>query len=90
MTSLRAAESELQRELAFTVELAYEANSAFQQSVAGQRVAHRWLYGDDVPLPREIDEYETISQALVQGLARPRCELESACFWILAPGKRDD
>lgn len=89
-TSLRAADTQLRHELTHTVELSQEANAAYQQSAAGQRAAHRWLFGDSVPLPQEISEYESISQALVQGLACPRWQLESICFWVLRPAVSND
>ena len=84
--SLYVAMTELQRELAFTTELSQEADNAFRQSAAGQRAAHRWVNGDGALLTDEIKQYEAISQALVHGLACPRWEVESACFWILVPG----
>lgn len=84
-TSLQAAETHLRSELSSAVELSQEANAAYQQSAAGQRAVHRWLFGDNVPVSQEISEYETISQALVKGLAHPRWELESICFWVLRP-----
>ena len=89
-TSLRAADTQLRHELTHTVELSQEANAAYQQSAAGQRAAHRWLFGDSVPLPHEISEYESISQALVQGLACPRWQLESICFWVVRPPVSND
>jgi len=89
-TGLFTAITELQRELAFTAQLAREADIAFQQNASGQRAAFRWMNGDGDRLPVEIDQYEAISHALVHGLARPRWEVESTCFWILVPGAHNE
>lgn len=63
-------------------ELADEANAEFEQNISGQRAAQRWLYGVDYD-NRELEIYERIAKALVEGIAVPRFQLESACFWVL-------
>jgi ATP-dependent helicase HepA len=85
-----SAEKHMCQELSFMTELAEEARDAFARSASGQRAARRWLTAsEDVSRADDIREYESVSDCLVEGIAQPIWQLESACFWILRPGTRD-
>jgi hypothetical protein len=79
-----AAEKKLHDEFEFMQELAEEAQSEFQYQSSGQRAARQFLYGGHSDLSlSEIEEYDRVSKALVEGIAHPIWELESVCFWLL-------
>lgn len=75
------AEEVVREEFSFTSELAEEAQDVYTRRILGQRAAHQWLRGE--PSNAEIDEYERISALLIEGIAHPLIQLESACFWWL-------
>jgi len=82
VSSLLAQTEEIVREeFSFASELAEEAQSMYMRRILGQRAAHQWLRGE--PSNAEIDEYEQISDLLIEGIAHPLIQLESACFWWL-------
>lgn len=64
---------------------AADARREFALRAKGWRAARQWLISmeDDAPTSAEIDEYEQISGALVEGIRRPMMRLESGCFWWL-------
>jgi hypothetical protein len=75
------AEEVVREEFSFASELAEEAHAVYTRRILGQRAAHQWLRGE--PSNAEIDEYERISTLLIEGIAHPLIQLESACFWWL-------
>lgn len=84
---LATAEKALDEELEFMADEAEDAKAEFAQHAAGWRASQLWLHHvanntqalDNHP----IEEYERISEALVEGIRHPLRQLESACFWIL-------
>lgn len=84
---LLAAQSILAQELdEYMDELAEEATTLFERQVMGLRAAYRWqryVSTAQSLSKKEIDEYESVSKALVAGIRQPLCQLESACYWIL-------
>ncbi len=81
-------EQTLAEEFSFTAELAEEASQQFQKNAAGLKAAQKWLYSNQAFASikdgmTNIEEYEQISAALIQGIQRPLWRLESACFWEL-------
>jgi superfamily II DNA or RNA helicase len=78
---MKAAGRHLDEEFAFTTELADEAREVFARHAAGYRAGRRWLTGTDVD--PQIDAFDSVSDLIVQGIARPELRLESACYWWL-------
>lgn len=69
--------------------LASQAREDFALAASAQRAVNRWRYGMKFrDGQREIQEFEQISEALVEGIAQPLCQLESVRFWIVRPGVR--
>jgi ATP-dependent helicase HepA len=71
-------------------DMAEEARREFEQHVAGLRAARTWQqrYSSASDTKRllsrkEIEEYERVSVALIEGIRRPMRQLESVCYWIL-------
>lgn len=87
---LATAEKALDEELEFMADEAEDAKAEFAQHAAGWRASHLWLHqvvhGAQAPDNLSLEEYERISEALVEGIRHPLRQLESACFWILEGG----
>lgn len=83
-----AAEAALQEEFSFTIDLAEEAREEFERRVAGWRAGQRWLHcnSQDREALDGLQDFEDASVALVQGLAHPTWQLESASFWHVRSG----
>ncbi len=66
---------------------AEDAKVEFANRAAGWRASHLWLHhmahGAQALDDHSIEEYERISETLVEGIRHPLRQLESACFWIL-------
>lgn len=87
--ALDVADSALKQELRSMQELANQANADFARDASGQRAANRWRNGIHFQEGnREIQEFEKSSNALVQGISQPWCQLESVRFWIVKPRGR--
>ena len=86
-TVLLMAENNLAEELAFMQDEADIAKSDFAQRAAGLRAAALWLQrtsgGEEQRNNPAIEEYERISEALIEGVRHPLHQLESICFWRL-------
>lgn len=84
-TVIVAAEKKIGQEFDFMPELAEDARETFEFQVSGQRAAKDFLYGKSNKFNNycDIDDFENSSEALVEGIAHPIFELESACFWII-------
>jgi hypothetical protein len=81
------AEKTLDEELEFMADEAKDAKTEFAHRAAGWRASHLWLHhvanGTQELDDHSIEEYERVSEALVEGIRSPLRHLESACFWIL-------
>ena len=77
------AEKKLLEEFEFMQELADEARTEFYYQAAGQRAAKQFLFGGNPDQILSIEEFEKVSDSLIEGIAHPIWELESVCFWIL-------
>ena len=85
---LDAAEICLAEELDdYMEEIATEAQDVFDRQAAGLKAAYMWQKQyTSQPSPaieRELQDYEHISAALIEGLRHPIRRLESVCYWIL-------
>jgi ATP-dependent helicase HepA len=84
------AEKTLDEELEFMADEAEDAKVEFAHRAAGWRASHLWLqhvaHGAQALDDRDIEEYERISDTLIEGIRHPLRQLESACFWILEGG----
>lgn len=80
------AEREVAGQLAFMEELADEAAEAFERQARGARAGRRWLQrtGAGPAGGEDLDRFQEISAALVEGIRRPLWRLESLCFWWLS------
>jgi ATP-dependent helicase HepA len=81
------AEKTLDEELEFMADEAEDAKAEFAQHATGWRASHLWFHqiGSSPPEQdeRALEEYERVSEALVEGIRHPLRQLESACFWVL-------
>lgn len=81
------AEKALDEELEFMADEAEDAKAEFAQHAAGWRASDLWLHhignGTREPDEHALEEYEHVSEALIEGIRHPLRQLESACFWVL-------
>lgn len=79
-----AARRELNRRM-WAVQSAEAAREEFARRAEGWRAASQWLSGSaqDPVVAAELDAYEAVSAALVEGIAAPIWRLESVCLWAL-------
>lgn len=87
--ALSVATEGIQAELGLAQTLAKEAEADFALTVSGQHAANRWRYGNKTHEgAREIQDFERVSRALIRGIAKPLCQLESIRFVMLVPRPR--
>lgn len=81
------AEKTLDEELEFMADEAEDAKAEFAQHAAGWRASHLWFHhisnGSREQDEHALEEYEHVSEALIEGIRHPLRQLESACFWVL-------
>ncbi len=81
------AEKKLDEELEFMADEAEDAKAEFAQHAAGWRASDLWFHhignGTREPAEQALEEYEHVSEALIEGIRHPLRQLESACFWVL-------
>ncbi|MCL4868796.1 MAG: DEAD/DEAH box helicase family protein [Anaerolineae bacterium] len=84
-----AANTQIQDEFEFTTEVAQDASEEFERKLLGLRAAQHWFqrsYGEaSVTNTIDLDAYQHIMDALIEGIRHPLIQLESACFWWLCP-----
>jgi ATP-dependent helicase HepA len=84
-----AANKKLEEEFEFTEDVAQEAAEEFERKHLGLRAAQHWFqqsYGQTKSASGlDINTYEEIAEALIEGIRHPLIQLESACFWMLHP-----
>jgi SNF2 family DNA or RNA helicase len=85
---LATAKQELAEELDdYMEDIAMEAQDIFDRKAAGLKAAYLWQrQHTDRPIvsaEKELEEYDAISTALVEGLRHPITRLESICYWEL-------
>ncbi len=78
----------LDDELKFMADVAEEATEEFDRRVTGWRAAYHWMHGidRDPQTFQEIERFEKISAALVEGIRKPMRRLESVGYWHLIAG----
>lgn len=68
-------------------ELAGEARIMFEKQTAGLKAVYHWqkhyVNGQSMLTWKQIEDYERISQTLVEGVHHPIRNLESVCYWVL-------
>jgi ATP-dependent helicase HepA len=81
-----AARAHLQDEFSFLEEEAESARRDFEARIRGSRAAKQWL-GTELAHDGEVDVFEEVAAALVDGIQDPLIRLESICCWLLRPVK---
>lgn len=89
------AELVVAKEFSFMNEVAAEAKDDFDQVARGMRAAMEWQrqHKNAAMITNELainENYELISTALADGIGHPWWRLESACFWIIEPGRDEE
>jgi superfamily II DNA/RNA helicase len=86
---ITAANTKIEGDFEFATEVAQEAAEEFERKRLGLRAAQYWFqqsYGEaNVTDAIDLDAYQQISGALIEGIRHPLIQLESACFWWLCP-----
>jgi len=85
--ALENADKHISAEFDFLRDEGEIAKAAFERLAAGMRARHAWLrqrgtYDHDLV---SFQQFEQISDALVESIRKPRITLESACFWVIQP-----
>jgi ATP-dependent helicase HepA len=81
-------QNHLNEELSFMEDLAEEARAKFERRLMGLRAAYYWRQQEansptDLGMGNQLENFEAVADALIEGIRNPLRQLESVCYWVL-------